>query len=63
MVIRFVGNKVNKISFITKPDALFIPPHEIEEPDKRLKGFLWRIKEKPKEQEVIYRRKRKGSKT
>jgi len=63
MVIRFVKNKVNKISFITKPDALFIPPHEIEEPDKRLKGFLWRIKEKPKEQEVIYRRKRKGSNT
>jgi lipopolysaccharide export system protein LptA len=57
MVIRFVQNKVNKISFITKPDALFIPPHEIEEPDRRLKGFLWRIKEKPSEEEVVHRRR------
>ncbi|MBC7922164.1 MAG: hypothetical protein H7Z75_13870 [Ferruginibacter sp.] len=56
MVIRFAENKASKISFITKPDGLFIPPHELAEPDKRLKGFAWRIKEKPKEEAVVYRR-------
>jgi len=63
MVIRFAENKVSKISFITKPDALFIPPHELEEPDKRLKGFLWRIKEKPEEAEVVHRRRGKAGKS
>ncbi len=59
MVIRFAGNKVNKISFITKPDGLFIPPHELAEPDKRLKGFNWRIQERPSEEQVVYRRRNK----
>ncbi|MES2731508.1 MAG: OstA-like protein [Bacteroidota bacterium] len=62
MVVRFAANKVSKISFITKPDALFIPPHELEEPDKKLKGFQWRIKEKPTEEQVVYRRNSKKKK-
>lgn len=63
MVIKFLENKVNHISFISKPDALFVPPHELSEPDKRLKGFIWRIKEKPTEEEVVYKRKNKISKS
>lgn len=47
MNIKFVDNKLKDISFLTKPDAKFIPPHEIDEPTRRLKGFRWRITEKP----------------
>ena len=47
MVIYFDSNKVNTISFLTSPEGLFIPPHEIEEPEKKLKGFKWRITERP----------------
>ncbi len=53
MVIRFKDNTLNTFSFLTKPDANFIPPHEIAEPDKELKGFRWRIKETPKKEEFI----------
>lgn len=53
MVIRFKDNTLNTFSFLTKPDANFIPPHEIAEPDKELKGFKWRIKETPKKEEFV----------
>ncbi|TAH25200.1 MAG: hypothetical protein EAZ07_07885 [Cytophagales bacterium] len=47
MVIEFDSNKVNTILFLTNPEGLFVPPHEIEEPEKKLKGFKWRITERP----------------
>jgi hypothetical protein len=55
MVIKFLDNKVSTIRAITTPDAVFTPPHEIEEPSKRLKGFSWRIEEKPKRVDVMVR--------
>jgi hypothetical protein len=57
MIIRMVDAKVNQVSFLNKPDALFIPPHEIEEPATRLKGFKWRVKEKPAKADVNIRAK------
>jgi lipopolysaccharide export system protein LptA len=56
MNIRFKDNKVNTIKAITTPDAVFIPPHEIQEPDRRLKGFIWRINERPKKADVQVRK-------
>ena len=53
MKINFKDGKVNNISFYIKPDASFIPPHELKEGDKRLKGFRWRIEEKPEKEEVV----------
>ncbi|HEY8400044.1 MAG TPA: OstA-like protein [Cytophagaceae bacterium] len=53
MIIKFENRKVNAISFLTKPDASFIPPHEIQGPEKSLKGFKWRIKEKPDKAAVL----------
>ncbi len=48
MILRFgPKNKLKNISFIQEPEAKFIPPHEILEPEKRLKGFVWRMDEKP----------------
>jgi lipopolysaccharide export system protein LptA len=56
IMIKFLANKVNSITFINEPDALFIPPHEILEPEKKLKGFRWRIMERPTLEEVLSRR-------
>ena len=35
------------MSAYVNPEATFIPPHELEEPDTRLKGFIWREAERP----------------
>ena len=40
-------NKVSTISFLKQPEALFIPPHEIVPSETKLKGFAWRITERP----------------
>lgn len=53
MKINFKAGKVNNISFYIKPDAKFIPPHEIKEPDTRLRGFTWRPKERPIRADVV----------
>ncbi len=47
MRMLFEQNQVQSITFITEPDANFIPPKEVMEPDKKLKGFQWRANERP----------------
>jgi hypothetical protein len=59
MVLKFKDKKLQTISFLTNPDASFIPPHELKEPDKRLKGFKWRIEEKPTKTQVLAKRTNK----
>jgi len=49
----FLNNDVHEISFYKSIDAKFIPPHELEGPEKRLAGFDWRIDEKPSKAEVL----------
>lgn len=53
ITIRFKQGKVNNLSFYTKPDAKFIPPHELQKGDKTLKGFEWKGKEKPQRKDVV----------
>jgi hypothetical protein len=53
MVIRFVDNKADNMSFYTNPEATFIPPHELDEPDTRLKGFAWREDERPTLENIL----------
>jgi lipopolysaccharide export system protein LptA len=53
MIIRFKENRASDISFYVSVESTFIPPHEIEEPDTRLKGFNWRVKEKPLLSEML----------
>ncbi len=50
--------KIHRISFLSSPDGRFIPPHELSEPDKKLKGFKWRIMEQPIRQEVVGKRRK-----
>lgn len=53
MIVRFKEkNKLKNITFLTKPDAAFIPPHELQEPEKRFKGFKWRVDERPSKKSV-----------
>lgn len=48
MVLLFAdSNELKTISFLRKPVARFVPPHEIQEPDTRLPGFAWRADERP----------------
>lgn len=48
MIIRFgTEGKLSKITFINEPDGVFTPPHELKEPEKFLKGFIWRGTERP----------------
>ena len=56
IVIKFTGDELRNITYITKPDAQFIPPHEIQEPDKKLKGFKWRGSERVKKEDMTNRR-------
>ncbi|HEY9045664.1 MAG TPA: OstA-like protein [Ohtaekwangia sp.] len=53
ITIRFKEGKVNNLSFYVKPEASFIPPHELKIEDTKLKGFSWRGKEKPKREDVV----------
>jgi lipopolysaccharide export system protein LptA len=53
IMIRFKEGRVNNLSFYVKPDANFIPPHEIKKDQVTLKGFSWRAKEKPSREDVI----------
>lgn len=56
MKINFKVGKVDNISFYVMPDASFIPPHELKAEDKKLKGFIWRIEDRPVRSEVVKRK-------
>ena len=53
ITIRFREGKVNNLSFYVKPEASFIPPHELKKEDRTLKGFEWRAEDKPTRDEVV----------
>lgn len=57
MKINFKEGKVNNISFYIKPDANFIPPHELKEDEILLKGFSWRGTERPTRDQVVYKKR------
>lgn len=53
MVIRFKDSRVDNVSFYVKPEADFIPPHELQEEQKKLEGFTWKESQKPVKQDII----------
>jgi lipopolysaccharide export system protein LptA len=61
MVLKFKDKKIQTITFLTNPDMAFIPPHELKEPDKRLRGFQWRPEEKPTKADVLAKRTAKAA--
>lgn len=53
ITIRFQSGKIDNLSFYVRPEASFIPPHELKPEDITLKGFEWKEKEKPKRHDVV----------
>ncbi len=53
IVIRFKESRVNNLSFYVKPEADFIPPHELKKDEMLLKGFSWKADLRPARQDVI----------
>jgi lipopolysaccharide export system protein LptA len=53
IIIRFKEGRVNNLSFYVKPDANFIPPHELKKENLTLKGYSWKVDEKPTKDDVI----------
>jgi hypothetical protein len=53
MALRFAASKLQTISFLTNPDASFIPPHELKPEDQKLKDFRWRPTERPTRRSVL----------
>ncbi len=55
ITIRFRNGVVNNISFYVKPEAEFIPPHELVKDKTRLKGFSWSEDKRPAKYDVVKR--------
>jgi lipopolysaccharide export system protein LptA len=55
MLIRFQNRRVQQIRFYQQPDATFVPPHELKEPETRLNGFVWLEERRPSLAEVLSR--------
>lgn len=53
MVIRFLDSRVNNLSFYVKPEANFIPPHELKEDEIKLTGFTWKEPLRPVKKDVV----------
>ncbi|MBX2945956.1 MAG: Organic solvent tolerance protein OstA [Cyclobacteriaceae bacterium] len=53
ITIRFKDARVNNLSFYVRPDADFIPPHELKKDDLLLNGFQWKIEMRPTRKEVV----------
>lgn len=53
IVIRFLEGKVNNLSFYVKPEARFIPPHELQKEDTELEGFVWKEPLRPTKKHVV----------
>lgn len=53
MRINFKTGKIHNISFYMKPDASFIPPHELKKEDTLLRGFRWRGADRPSRGTVV----------
>jgi hypothetical protein len=53
ITIRFMDGKVKNLSFYIRPEASFIPPHELKEEDKTLRGFIWKQNVRPSRNDVV----------
>jgi lipopolysaccharide export system protein LptA len=51
--VGFAENKIHTISLLAKPEAVFIPPHELNDENTRLKGYNWRPTERPTRRSVF----------
>lgn len=52
--VYFKDNKVDKITFITKPDATLFPLDQVDVKELKLKDFSWRKKDRPNSAKEIF---------
>ena len=55
MLIKLKDNEINEISFIKDPEAKLSPEETIPVNARKLKGFIWRNKERFKEKDDIFK--------
>ena len=55
LMIRVKENKVDKITFLKKPDATLFPMNEFTPDEFKLKDFVWRENERPLSMQDIFR--------
>ncbi len=55
MSIYFENNFVTELRTYREVDGSLIPPFEIQDPERKLRGFVWRISEKPTLQGIVKR--------
>jgi hypothetical protein len=48
------NNKIDRINFITKPDATLYPLKDVDVKDLRLKNFTWRMADRPLKMRDIF---------
>jgi len=53
ILIRFREGRVYDLNFYVQPDASFVPPHELTDDMKTLKGFTWREEIRPTRDDVV----------
>jgi len=53
MTLNFINSELNDLTFYTNNEGSFIPPHELEEPDTRLSGFVWLENVRPQFESVV----------
>ncbi len=53
MTIRFKDEKLDNISFYIKPEARFIPPHELTADVQKLEGFKWKGDLRPELEDLL----------
>ncbi|WP_424961849.1 OstA-like protein [Ekhidna sp.] len=53
MTIRFIDEELDNISFYIKPEAKFIPPHELTPGVQKLDGFEWRGDQRPSLEDLL----------
>ena len=53
MTLRFANNKIKQLVWLTNPEASYFPVHEIKLENGELKGFKWRVNERPTRRVVL----------
>ena len=53
ITLYFRNKKIDKITFITKPEAVFTPMKMLAADQFKLKDFKWQIEKKPKSREEL----------
>jgi hypothetical protein len=56
LVVSIAEGQVKRITFITRPDAVLYPLDQAPPEERELKGFSWRVTERPLDREGIFAR-------